>query len=83
MSEKQYSVRQFDFREYWLWLAGVVGEPASPIWFVRGLMEGLKRGPCGMFLLLLKPSFRTIDCTSGGLEGEAIDKCLCFFVIFV
>lgn len=27
-----------------------------------------------MFLLLLGPSFRTIDCTSAGLEGEAIDK---------
>ena len=27
-----------------------------------------------MFLLLLGPSFRTIDCMSAGLEGEAIDK---------
>ena len=52
---------------------------ASPRWLVRALMEGLERGRCEMFLLLPRPeSFRTIDCKSRGLEGEALDKIYVF-----
>lgn len=77
--KKQYFIREFDFREYWWWLARIVEEPLRRGGSSRAFMVGLEKGLCVMFLLLPRPeSFRTIDCKSRGLEGEALDKIYVF-----